>query len=83
VDEAVQLASACRGVQPRPATLVAGRRDRVVGYLDTFDALDRYPNASYHALDDAGHYLPFERPETLAGLVRDWLTRSTRSSPAG
>jgi len=66
-----------------PATLVAGRRDRIVGYLDTFDALDRYPDASYHALDDAGHYLPIEAPETFAGLVRDWLTRSTRSSPAG
>jgi pimeloyl-ACP methyl ester carboxylesterase len=66
-----------------PATLVAGRRDRVVGYLDTFDALDRYPNATCHVLDDAGHYLPFEQPETFAGLVRDWLTRSMRSSPAG
>jgi pimeloyl-ACP methyl ester carboxylesterase len=66
-----------------PATLVAGRRDRIVGYLDTFDALDRYPDASYHVLDDAGHYLPFEQPETFAGLVRDWLTRSTRSRPAG
>ncbi|HYU04626.1 MAG TPA: alpha/beta hydrolase [Jatrophihabitantaceae bacterium] len=66
-----------------PATLVAGRRDRIAGYLDTFDALDRYPNASYHALDDAGHYLPFEQPETFVDLVRDWLTRSTRSRPAG
>jgi hypothetical protein len=27
--------------------------------------------------------LPFEQPETFAGLVRDWLTRSTRSRPAG
>jgi pimeloyl-ACP methyl ester carboxylesterase len=66
-----------------PATLVAGRRDRVVGYLDTLDALDRYPDASCHVLDNAGHYLPFEQPETFAGLVRDWLTTSTRSSPAG
>jgi pimeloyl-ACP methyl ester carboxylesterase len=70
-------------VYPGPTTLVAGRRDRVVGYLDIFDALDRYPDAGYHALDGAGHYLPFERPTMFAGLVRDWLTRSTRSSPAG
>ncbi len=52
-------------------------------YLDSFDALDRYPDASHHALAYAGHYLPFEQPETFTGLVHDWLTRSTRSSRAG
>lgn len=66
-----------------PSTLVAGRSDRVAGHLDSFDALDSYPGASYHALGGAGHYLPFEAPETFAGLVRDWLTRSARSRPGG
>jgi pimeloyl-ACP methyl ester carboxylesterase len=64
-------------------TLIAGRRDRIVGYLDLFDTLDTYPDATYHALDHAGHYLPFEQPVTFAGLVREWLTRSAISRPAG
>jgi pimeloyl-ACP methyl ester carboxylesterase len=70
-------------IHPGPTTLIAGRRDRIAGYLDLFDALDRYPDAGYHALDDAGHYLPFEQPETFAGIVRDWLRRSARPRPAG
>jgi pimeloyl-ACP methyl ester carboxylesterase len=57
-----------------PTTLIAGTQDRVAGYLDLFDTLSRYPNGSYHALSNAGHYLPFEQPERFTALVRDWLT---------
>ncbi|HEY7048380.1 MAG TPA: alpha/beta hydrolase [Jatrophihabitantaceae bacterium] len=63
-------------VFPEPTMLVAGTQDRVAGYLDLFDALGSYSKGEYHALSDAGHYLPFEQPQRFAALVRDWLSRS-------
>jgi pimeloyl-ACP methyl ester carboxylesterase len=61
---------------PGPATLVAGSQDRIAGYLDLVDTLASYPNGDYHALSNAGHYLPFEQPRRFRALVRDWLTRT-------
>lgn len=58
-----------------PTCIVAGRHDRIVGYADQFRSLAAYPNGSFHALDGAGHYLPFERPDEFAGLMRSWLSR--------
>ena len=59
-----------------PVTLIAGTQDRVAGYLDLVDTLAGYPNGDYHALGNAGHYLPFEQPHRFRALVRDWLTRT-------
>jgi pimeloyl-ACP methyl ester carboxylesterase len=56
-----------------PTLILAGRSDHVGGYLDQFDDLANYPFGSYVALRDAGHYLPFEQPETFVALTQDWL----------
>ena len=56
-----------------PVSLLSGRRDRIAGYRDAFATLDRYPNGSFTALAEAGHYLPFEEPEHFAVAVLDWL----------
>jgi pimeloyl-ACP methyl ester carboxylesterase len=56
-----------------PTVILTGRTDLVCGYIDQFEELGRYPNASYVALNDAGHYLPFEQPQRFATLVQDWL----------
>jgi pimeloyl-ACP methyl ester carboxylesterase len=56
-----------------PTLMLVGRADRIAGYIDQFEDLARYPKASYVALNDAGHYLPFEQPQRFAALVRDWL----------
>jgi len=56
--------------------ILAGRRDRIAGYLDQFEALARYPRGSFTAVSDVGHYLPFERPELFAALTLEWLARS-------
>jgi pimeloyl-ACP methyl ester carboxylesterase len=66
-----------------PTTLVAGTKDRVAGYLDLVRTLSRYPNGEYHALSDAGHYLPFEQPLRFRALVRDWLTRVETEAATG
>jgi pimeloyl-ACP methyl ester carboxylesterase len=54
-------------------SILAGRRDRVAGHLDQFDALGHFPHGSYVALADTGHYLPFEQPERFRALTLDWL----------
>jgi pimeloyl-ACP methyl ester carboxylesterase len=58
-----------------PTLMLVGRTDRIAGYVDQFEDLARYPRAGYVALDDVGHYLPFEQPQRFAVLVRDWLAR--------
>ncbi|WP_067185593.1 alpha/beta fold hydrolase [Microtetraspora niveoalba] len=58
-----------------PTTVVSGRQDRIAGYADQFRALSSFPYASFSALADAGHYLPFERPDAFRDLVREWLAR--------
>lgn len=57
-------------------TILAGRRDRIAGYLDQFDALEHYPHGSFVALGAAGHYLPLEQPERFQALTLDWLAQS-------
>jgi pimeloyl-ACP methyl ester carboxylesterase len=59
-----------------PASVLAGRRDRTVGYRDSFRLLDSLPAATFTVLPDAGHYLPFERPEAFAMLVLEWLAQA-------
>lgn len=59
-----------------PTLVVAGRRDSTVGYAAAVDLVDTYPRATLAVLDDAGHALPHEQPELLAGLVREWLVRA-------
>jgi len=58
-----------------PACLVAGRRDRVAGYVDLFRALGRLSQADYACIASAGHYLPVEYPYPFAVVARAWLRR--------
>jgi pimeloyl-ACP methyl ester carboxylesterase len=57
----------------KPSLIVAGRHDRIAGYADQFRVMRFYPQASFAAIAGAGHYLPFERPDIFAALVRGWL----------
>lgn len=58
-----------------PTLIVAGRQDGIVGFLDQWDLVAHYPNATFAVLDLAGHNLQFERPDLFEALVRDWLDR--------
>ncbi|MEO3743767.1 alpha/beta hydrolase [Plantactinospora sp. B5E13] len=64
----------------RPALILAGRQDSVVGYVDQFALLPHYPRASFAVLDVAGHNLQFEQPELFDALVREWLDRVAAES---
>jgi pimeloyl-ACP methyl ester carboxylesterase len=61
-----------------PTLMLVGRSDRIAGYVDQFEDLARYPQGGYVALDDVGHYLPFEQPQRFATLARDWLSQLRR-----
>jgi pimeloyl-ACP methyl ester carboxylesterase len=56
-----------------PVCILTGRRDRVIGYVDMFGALDRYEHADYLAIGNAGHYLPLEQPRLFTAAVQSWL----------
>lgn len=59
-----------------PMLVVAGRQDSTVGYAAAVDLLDRHTRATLAVLDRAGHALPHEQPELLAGLLQEWLARA-------
>jgi pimeloyl-ACP methyl ester carboxylesterase len=64
-----------------PVTLLSGRRDRIAGYRDAFAALERYPDGTFTALAEAGHYLPFEQPGQFATALLDWLAAVEKGRP--
>ena len=39
-------------------------------------------DAEFHLVEDAGHYAPFEQPQTVAALIGDFLDRRYRPHPA-
>lgn len=63
-----------------PVLVLAGRQDAVVGYREQWDLAQRFPHATFAAIDAAGHNLQIEQPEVFEALVRAWLARL---SPAG
>ena len=59
-----------------PTLVVAGRQDSTVGFAAAADLLGVHPRATLAVLDGAGHALPHEQPELLAGLLVDLLARA-------
>ena len=58
----------------RPALIVTGRQDHVVGYRDFWGILENYPRASCVVLDGRGHFM--EDSTTLVqALLNEWLDR--------
>jgi pimeloyl-ACP methyl ester carboxylesterase len=73
------LSSDPEGGEPfdRPALILTGRQDDVVGYNDQWALLPHYPRATFAVLDVAGHNLQFEQPALFDALVSEWLDRAT------
>ena len=57
----------------KPCLIVVGKQDTEVGYKDQFKLLEKYPNATYCALNKAGHNLQIEQPELFQSIVKNWL----------
>ena len=59
----------------QPCLVLNGRQDAMAGYQDMMDCLEKYPRATFAALDCAGHSLAWEQPELLKSLTSNWLQR--------
>ncbi|GKQ35954.1 alpha/beta fold hydrolase [Streptomyces sp. A012304] len=72
------LTQSPEGAEPflRPALIITGRQDHIVGYADQFDLLPHYPRATYAVIDTAGHNLQIEQPELFNALISEWLDRA-------
>jgi len=66
----------------RPALILAGRHDDVVGYRDAIRLLEVYTRASFVVLDRGTHFLPVDEGELVEGLVLDWLRRVDEAEAA-
>lgn len=64
-----------------PACFLAGRHDRVAGFIATFSALERYPGADFGLFSRAGHYLPIEEPGRFEAEALSWLRRCGLARP--
>jgi len=60
---------------PRPALIVTGRQDSMVGYESAWEILDNYPRGTFAVLDRAGHFLDIEQTPLLQTLTSEWLDR--------
>lgn len=57
----------------RPACFVLGRQDSTVGWKDALGLAGRYPRASLHVLDAAGHNLQLEQAGLLGSAFGAWI----------
>lgn len=55
-----------------PVLVVAGAQDGLVPRVHAETYASELPDARLEVVDDAAHWLPLERPEELAALVRDF-----------
>ena len=63
--------------QEVPTLLVWGDRDGVIPVQHAYSAHDLIPDSRLEVVEGAGHFLPFEQPELLEGLLRDFLETTT------
>lgn len=56
-----------------PSLIITGKQDTEVGYRDQFDLMRIYTNATYIALNRAGHNLQIEQPQLFTSVVGGWL----------
>lgn len=59
--------------QEVPTLIVWGDRDGVIPVEHAYSAHELLPDSRLEIVEGAGHFLPFERPELLELLLRDFL----------
>lgn len=59
----------------KPALVLAGRQDSMVGYKDSLKMVEQFPRGTLVVLDRAGHALPVEQEDLFRHLVAEWLRR--------
>jgi pimeloyl-ACP methyl ester carboxylesterase len=59
----------------KPALILLGRQDHIVGYRDGWKIIENYPRGTFAVLDRAGHNLQIEQAGLFNALVGEWLDR--------
>lgn len=57
----------------KPTIFFLGKHDSAVGYFDALNILDKYKKASVILLENAGHSLQIEQPETFTSTFVQWM----------
>jgi pimeloyl-ACP methyl ester carboxylesterase len=55
---------------PGPVTIVWGRKDRLLVPRQAEQAMEAFPNAQLHWVEECGHYIPWDAPEETVRLIR-------------
>ncbi|MFD1738938.1 alpha/beta fold hydrolase [Bacillus salitolerans] len=63
----------------KPALLVLGKNDSIVGFEDHMKLAGKFQHVSYAVLDRAGHLLQIEARNRLIHLFMNWLERITKT----
>ena len=71
-----EAAAALSALADRPALLVWGDRDPVLGTPERDRMAERLPRAEVHTLHGAGHFIQEDAPEEIASAVRAWADRT-------
>ncbi|WP_052845449.1 alpha/beta fold hydrolase [Streptomyces sp. NRRL S-31] len=61
------------GIHDAPHLVVTGRQDHMVGWQDQWELMKHYPRATYAVVDGAGHNVHLDQPDTVHGLLGNWL----------
>ncbi|MHC0036926.1 alpha/beta fold hydrolase [Pseudoneobacillus sp. C159] len=56
-----------------PALILTGKQDSICGYKDHLSLFEKFSNASFVVLNQAGHMLQIEKREMVQELIKDWL----------
>ena len=60
----------------KPSAILAGRQDGpICGYKKAYEIVERFPRATFAALDGAGHILQIDNEPLFQQLVKDWIWR--------
>ena len=57
----------------KPSCILTGRQDHLTGYKIAYELLERFPRATFAAMDCAGHFM--ERDTLVEQMVKDWIDR--------
>ena len=62
----------------KPSTIVLGRQDDAVGYMDALKLIPNFTRTTFLVADSSSHNLQIERPDFFTSCVLDWIDRIER-----
>ena len=66
----------------KPALILAGKQDQIVGYRDTIKIIKNYSRSTFCIIDKGGHNIHIEQEQLFKVLVEEWLSRVDESLKA-